>query len=46
VYSEENAKEIAIEGTVEDVLVRVQTELDPFYSRTDDENLVRVPSDI
>jgi adenylate/nucleoside-diphosphate kinase len=39
-------KEIAIDGSIEDVWVRVQTEIDPFYIRTDDENLVRGPGDI
>ena len=45
-YGEDNVKEIGIEGSKEDVLVRVRTALDPFYIRVDDESLVRVPGDV
>lgn len=45
-YGEENIKEVAIDGSIEDVLIRVRTQLDPFYLRVDDESLVRTPGDI
>jgi adenylate/nucleoside-diphosphate kinase len=45
-YGEENVKEIGIDGSLDDVWVRVQTELDPFYVRADDEALVRGPADV
>jgi adenylate/nucleoside-diphosphate kinase len=38
-------KEIAIDGSVEEVYNRVRTALDPFFVRADDETLVRTTAD-
>lgn len=43
---EDNVKEVSIEGSKEEVWIRVRTLLDPFYIRVDDESLVRVPGDV
>lgn len=39
-YSEENVKEVTVVGTVQEVVMKVRTAIDPFYIRFDDENLV------
>ena len=39
-------KEASIEGTVEEVLHRVQTVLDPFYIRVDEESLIKTTAEI
>lgn len=45
-YGEENVKEIGIEGSIDEVFTRVRRDLDPFFIRVDDENLVRGVGDV
>lgn len=45
-YGEDNIKEVGIEGSVNDVWIRIQTQLDPTYIRVDDEALVRTQADV
>jgi adenylate/nucleoside-diphosphate kinase len=39
-YGEENVKEVTVLGTVQEVVMKVRTAIDPFYIRFDDETLV------
>lgn len=45
-YGDENVKEISIEGSLDEVFTRVRRDLDPFFIRVDDENLVRGVADL
>jgi len=45
-YTEENVKEISIEGSIQDVYNRIRTSLYPFFVRYDDDTLVRVSADV
>jgi len=45
-YGEENVKEISINGSIHEVFNRIRTQLDPFFIKFDDDNMVRAAADV
>lgn len=45
-FGEENVKEVAMSGSVHEVFNRIRTQLDPFFLKFDDDNLVRAAADV
>ena len=45
-YTEELVKEVSIRGSLDDILKRVLNIIDPFYSKCDEESMVRVSADL
>ena len=46
IYTDEVVKEVSIRGTKEQVLKRVLNIIDPFFTKCDEESMIRVSADL
>jgi hypothetical protein len=45
-YTEELVKEVSIRGSLTDILKRIMNIIDPFYTKCDEESMIRVSADL